>query len=70
MSITVECMNPDDDLPGEPKPVEWAEESADGEGVVVILEMSDAAYRLVKPTLNEWIASGDLTCHVRFDNER
>ena len=69
MSITMEPMNPHDDLPAEPEPVGWTEESADGEAVVVILEMSDTAYRLVKPTLNEWIANGDLTCHVRFDNE-
>ena len=70
MSIPMEPMNPHDGLPAEPGPVEWTEGPADGDGVVVIIEMSDEVYRLMKPTLDKWIAKGDLTCHVRFDNER
>ena len=70
VSIHQKPISSDDILPAEPEPVAWAAEGDDGDGVVVILEMSDEVYRLVKPTLDAWIGQGNLACHVRFDNRR
>ena len=37
--------------------------------VVVIFEMGQRVFRRLRPTLDELIATHDLTCHLRFDGD-